>query len=163
MPRIKAFIASTLLTMVAGAAASDQTAGAGAVAIEDTWARASIGPAKNGAAYLTVVNEGEITAEIVAMEAPVAERAEIHEHFVEDDIARMHRVQRVQVAPGTSTVFEPGGLHVMLVDLKAPLDEGESFPLTVEFADAGKITVNVEVMGLTYDPAAHGSDHAHGD
>jgi len=61
----------------------------------------------------------------------------------------MRPVEKIQVAPGEPTVLKPGGLHVMLIGLEAPLKEGESFPLTLTFQQAGKteVTVSVESVG----------------
>lgn len=134
---------------------------AGKITIEDAWARATIGATANGAAYFTANNAGERADAIVAADSPVAARVELHTHTVEDGMMRMHEVERVEVAPGEPTKFEPGGLHVMLIDLEAPLMEGETFPLTLEFADAGMVAVDVEVKPVTHDPGAEGQGHNH--
>ena len=61
-------------------------------------------------------------------------------------IAKMRPVDSVAIAPGTPVVFQPGGYHVMIMGLKGPLNEGDSFPLTLTFEKAGDVTVHVTVM-----------------
>jgi copper(I)-binding protein len=80
----------------------------------------------------------------------VAERAEIHEHRMDHGVMRMRQVTGgVEVVASKKIVFEPGGLHVMLIGLKHPLKEGESFPLTLRFQKAGveQVTVAVQKPG----------------
>ena len=59
----------------------------------------------------------------------------------------MRRIDGVDVDPGATAVFAPGGLHIMLIKLKAPLKEGESFPLTLTFEKAGSMEVEAMVAG----------------
>ena len=61
---------------------------------------------------------------------------------------RMRQVEAIEVAPGTPTVLEPGGLHIMLIGLTGPLVEGESFPLTLDFETAEDITVDVTIQSI---------------
>jgi hypothetical protein len=70
----------------------------------------------------------------------------------------MRPVVAVEIAPGEPAVLQPGGLHMMMLDLKAPLKDGESFPLTLTFEKAGKVTVSVDVRRNA--PAAPGG-HSH--
>ena len=65
---------------------------------------------------------------------------------MENGIARMRPVDAVAVAPDAPAVFQPGGYHVMIMGLKGPLKEGETFPLTLTFEKAGDVTVDVMVM-----------------
>jgi copper(I)-binding protein len=67
----------------------------------------------------------------------------------------MRPVEAIEVTPGAPIVLQPGGLHVMLIGLKAPLKEGERFPLTLTFERAGTIEVEVVVEKL----GAMGPDH----
>jgi copper(I)-binding protein len=71
----------------------------------------------------------------------------------------MRPVEAVEVTPGESTVLKPGGLHVMLMGLKAPLKKGKIFTLTLTFEKAGSVDVAVEVQG----PGTMAPGHEHGD
>ena len=134
----------------------------GDLLIDHPWARASIGQAKAGAAYLVVSNGGSEMDRITAAETPVAKRAELHTHIMEGGVMKMRSVGAVEVAPGEPVVFQPGGLHVMLMGLKAPLKEGESFPLTLKFEKAGKVEIQVKIGAPTATEPVMPGDHVHG-
>jgi len=118
----------------------------GDLTIEHPWARASIGQVPNGAAYLTIVNAGQETDRLLAVESDVAKHVALHTHLMEDGVMKMRPVDAIEVAPGAPTVLQPGGLHVMLMGLTAPLVEGELFPLTLTFERAGKVEIEVIVQ-----------------
>lgn len=129
--------------------------------IDGVWARATAGAARTGAAYMTIQNDGATADRLVAAASPIAGSVELHAHLKDGDVMRMRPVMAVEVAPGEPAVLQPGGLHVMLLDLKGPLKDGESFPLTLTFEKAGKVTVSVAIRRSAPNPAgghgAHGS------
>lgn len=136
----------------------------GAIEIKDAWARATPPKAPAGGAFVTIVNTGTAIDNLVGASAAVAKTVELHTHLAEGDVMRMVAVGSVEVAPGKAVAMGPGGLHVMLIGLNAPLKEGTSFPLELTFLHAGKVTVTVDVkpvgaMGpgnaMVHDPAAH--------
>lgn len=118
---------------------------AGDVAVDDPFARASAGGAKVGAVFMTLKNSGPAADALVQAESPVAARAELHTHIREGDIIRMRPVEAIDVPAGGTVSLQPGGLHVMLIDLRQPLRQGEAFPLTLTLAKAGKMTIQVPV------------------
>ncbi len=130
--------------------------------IAHPWARATIGQGKTGAAYLTLTIAGDDTDQLVAVETEVAARAELHNHTMTDGVMKMRQVEAIEVAPGSPSVLAPGGLHVMLFDLKAPLIEGESFPMTLVFEKSGRIEVEVRVQGVAEMESGHGMNHEAG-
>ena len=131
-----------ILALLAPAAAED--ARLGDLTIRQPWARASAGPAKAGAAYLAIVNEGASADRLTAAETPAARKAALHDHEMDGQgVMRMRPVEAIEVAPGETAVLKPGGLHVMLMGLAAPLKQGESFPLVLTFERAGSIEVEV--------------------
>jgi hypothetical protein len=131
------------------------------VVIDDPWARATPGRSGNGAAYFKVTNHGKAADRVVAAVSPVARRAELHAHIKEGGVMRMRKVAGVDLAPGASAVFEPGGYHVMLMGLKEPLKQGARFPLTLRFEKAGDIdvTVTVGAIGAMGPHGAHPGGH----
>jgi len=153
-----AFGAAMLFAATAGA--HDFTLGA--LTIGHPWARASAGPAPNGAAYLTVQNAGEADR-LVAVSGDVAERVELHTHRMENNVMQMRQVDAIDVPAGGAATLQPGGLHVMLIGLKQPLKEGEHFPLVLTFEKAGEVSVEVTVEGVgSMGPqggAGHGGMH----
>lgn len=133
-------IAAAMLSIFAASAAC-----AGDVTIDDPFARASAGGAKVGAVFMTLKNSGPAADALVAAESPVAARAELHTHIREGEIIRMRPVEAIDVPPGGTVSLQPGGLHVMLIDLRQPLRQGEAFPLTLTLAKAGTMTIQVPV------------------
>ena len=125
----------------------------GKLVIERAWARASVG--KNGAAYVTIRNEGGGMDRLIGASSPVAKKVELHTHLMDKGIMRMRQIEAVEVHPGTPAVMRPGGNHIMMMGLKRKLKKGEVFPITLQFAKAGKITVSVTVKSV----GASGMDH----
>lgn len=115
------------------------------IQIEQAWARASAGQAKTGVAYLALANTGEAGDRLIGAESPVADHVEFHLNIDDDGIMRMRKVDAIDVEPGEPVVFRPGGLHVMLMDLAAPLREGQQFLLALTFEKSGTVEVSVDV------------------
>ena len=139
----------------------------GALSINDPWARASAGPARAGAAFMTLSNSGTEDDRLLSASAEVSEAVELHSHMMQDGVMRMRPVEGGIVVPAGGTAdLAPGGLHVMFLGLKAPFKEGERFPLTLTFENAGSITVEVAVQGVaSMGPGAgagHGAGHGGG-
>jgi len=131
------------------------------LAIGHPWARETPATARAGAAYLTIDNRGGTADRLVRVEveAGVAGRAELHGHEMDEEgVMRMRPVEAIEVPAGGTAALEPGGLHIMLMNLERQLVEGESFPLTLIFEEAGSIEVEVAVEPIT-GPA--GDDHDH--
>ncbi len=139
----------------------------GGIMVEEAWARASAGPAKAGAAYLTLSTMGHDVDRLVEVKSDLANRTELHNHIMEGSVMKMVRVEGgIEVAPGTPTVLQPGGLHVMFMGLKKPFIEGEKLPLTLIFEKAGEVNVEFVVQGVgARGPAPrmnHDPQHKHG-
>jgi len=118
----------------------------GTLTIDHPWSRSTPPVAQTGAAYFTVHNGGDEGDRLLSAEADVVDLVQLHTHRMEEGIMRMRQVEVVELPPGEHTVFQPGGLHVMLIGLNAPLAEGGSFPLTLNFEHAGSVTVEVEIQ-----------------
>ena len=152
-----AALAFALLLAVPRLAAAAEPAD-GHLSVAQAWARASAGMAANGAVFLTVANHGTASDQLVGASSPVCDSAQLHTHLMADGVMQMRPVAAVDVPAGGTVELKPGGLHVMLLGLKAPLKTGESFPLTLNFAKAGATTVEVKVLA----PGAMGMGGAGG-
>jgi copper(I)-binding protein len=143
--------------------ATTSFAWAGEIEVKDAVARATPPGAPVGGIYLTIHNSGQQADRLIKADTPVADQVELHSHSTDGGVARMQAVSEVAVPAGQSVLFQPGGLHVMLRNLKAPLRAGESFPLTLTFARAGDKTVEVSVKEISalIPQAGHGH-HGHG-
>lgn len=117
----------------------------GPLRVSDAYARAAAVPGGASAAYMTIETTGA-PDRLIAAESPAAMRVELHTHTVDaDGVARMRQVPAIPVAGGAPAMLEPGGLHVMLMGLAAPLAEGDSVSLTLRFEAAGAVTFDVPV------------------
>ena len=124
--------------------------------IMGAWARPSIGSAGNSAAYMKLMNHGDAADRLIGAKSDVAKKTEIHTHIMENNIAKMRRVEGSIELPAKGNVeFKPGGLHVMLIGLKSKLAEGDAFPLTLVFEKKGEVVVDVKVQKGA--AKAHGS------
>jgi hypothetical protein len=137
---------SLSLLLIAGSGLTAEYT-AGDLVIKQIWARPTPPVAAVGAAYFTLDNSQGQDERLLSAEADVAATAELHAHSMEGNMMKMHKVDAVEVPAGQTVAFAPGGLHVMLIGLKAPLVEGNTFPLTLHFEHAGAVTVEV-VIGL---------------
>jgi len=152
--QFRRFLFSGLAALIAvgGAAlaqqAQSQTQSATTAKVEVTkaWARATPGKSTIGAAYATVT--APAGDRLIAASTPVAGTAQIHEHSMENGIMKMRQVDAVPLPAGQAVTLSPGGYHIMLMDLKAPLVAGQSFPLTLTFEKAGTVETTVMVGGV---------------
>ena len=139
---------AVLLTLAAcepAPEAADETPAA--LAVEEAWARpADTTGAARSAVYFMLRNEGGTSGRLVDARADVARVVEIHQSFEEGGVMRMRPVAGgVEVGPGEAVAFEPGGYHLMLIDLQRPLAPRDTFPLTLTFEPGGEREVDVEV------------------
>lgn len=128
----------------------------GDLKIVHPWSRATAPSAPAGIAYMTIDNRGA-SDKLLKATSDVAKAVELHTHIMDGPIMRMRQVQDVDIAGGTETKLAPGGLHVMLIGLKAPLKEGTTFPMTLTFEKSGSVTVEVQVQGISSGAANHGA------
>jgi periplasmic copper chaperone A len=144
-----AFIAACVLTITARAAPPTGLllAADDGVMVHEAWARASAGAATTGAAYVTLMG-GAQPDSLVGVSTPIAANAEPHETINDNGVMKMRPAAAVPIPAHEMVTFAPGGTHIMLMGLKQPLVAGQSFPLTLTFAHAAPVTVDVKVRGL---------------
>lgn len=118
------------------------------VEVTTAWARASIGSAPNGAAYVSIHNNGADSRKLVGADTPVAHHAAIHRHDMIDGMMTMRAVDAWHIDGGATATMEPGGHHIMLMKLQTKLVEGETFPLTLKFDDGTTIETEVRIAGI---------------
>ena len=136
-----------------------QDARKGSITAADPWSRATAPRASVGAGYLTIRNDGAQPDRLIAASSPRAAKVEIHTMSLDNGIMRMRPLPNGLVVPaGGEALLAPGGNHIMLIGLKAPLKEGERVPATLRFARAGTLTVHFKVgpAGAAGPEAEHG-------
>jgi periplasmic copper chaperone A len=125
------------------------------VKVENAWSRATPPGAKLAAGYLTIRNKGATADRLVSASSPAAARVETHVTVKEGDVLRMRQVKGYDIPAGGVLELKPGGAHLMLVNLKAPLKEGERVPLLLRFERSGEMKVELEVRALGTSHPAH--------
>ncbi|MEE9560267.1 MAG: copper chaperone PCu(A)C, partial [Acidiferrobacterales bacterium] len=119
------------------------------------WSLALPDVARNGAAYMEISNRSESVDRLIGASSPIAKRVSLHGHTTSDGVVRMRPIEAIDVEPGASSVLAPGGLHIMLMELKEPLTAGKNLPLTLTFEKAGQI--EVEIVVIKNPPSDHGA------
>ncbi|OUM04380.1 copper chaperone PCu(A)C [Variovorax sp. JS1663] len=158
LPVPRRIVISLLLAVAGSALAQTPASGAAAVEVRDAWARASVpGQSGTGAFMKLTAPAG---ARLVGASTPAAGVAEVHEMKMEGDTMRMRALDRGLELPARQTVeLKPGGYHLMLMDLKQPLANGSSLPLTLQFEDAkgqkSTLDLNLPVRTGAAAPGAH--------
>jgi copper(I)-binding protein len=156
-------LAVALLALVSPALVSSALAGdakLGQIEITTAWARATPPRPPVGGAYMTITNSGAESDHLIGASSGIAKTVELHTHVKDGAVMRMSALSSIEVPAGKSVSFAPGGLHVMLIGLAAPLKEGTSFPLVLEFANAGKVSVSVDVKAIgAASPASANMPH----
>ena len=140
-PRVAALL--FLLCPAWLAAATDGPAGS--IHVAQAWSRPTPPVGATGAAYLTITNSGSKPDRLLGASTPTAVSAEINETRHSQGIEQMRRLESVEIPAGQTLRLEPGALHIMLLDLVRPLKAGAQYPLTLNFRDAGAVTVQVQV------------------
>ena len=125
------------------------------ITVTDAWTRATAPGTKIAAGYMTIKNAGKTPDKLVAASSPAAEKVETHVTVKEGDIFRMREVKGYDIPAGGSFALKPGGAHLMLVNVKAPLKEGDKVPLVLRFERAGQVKTELQVGRLT-DTGKHG-------
>ena len=145
-----------LAWLAAPAAAHDYERGA--LRIDHPYAMPSPAGATTAAAYLRgLQNSGDQPDRLVGASTPAARAVEIHRSSVDtDQVMRMRAVDGIDLPPKSTLALRHGGsVHLMLIGLKVPLKNGDRFPLTLRFAQAGERTVVVWVQQPRGAAAAH--------
>ena len=155
--QLAAALSLTVASILAIAGAT--RAQADAIEVRDIFSRATIGQTTSGVVYLTIVNHASSPDRLMSASTPVAARTDLHMTVRDGDVVRMRRLETIDIEAGGTLAFEPGGAHVMLSGLEAPLREGDSFELTLEFEAAGPMTLEVPVKSIAAGSADEGDGH----
>ena len=152
------FIVATVLAAWAALPAQAEDVTVGGLKISAPWARATPKGASVGGGYMKITNSGTAPDRLVGGTTDISDSFEVHEMKMEDGVMKMRPVANgLEIKPGQTVTFDPSGYHVMFVDLKKQLMQGERFKATLEFAKAGKVDVDFIVESIG---AKTGGDHA---
>lgn len=140
MKKLSLFAAGLLFSAGVLAGAADN------VAVQDPYVRLAPPNAPATGAFMVIKNNGDKDIKVVKAANPVSKVTELHTHLNEGGVMRMRPVQGIDIKAKAEAVLKPGGLHVMLIDLKAPMKEGDVVPITLTFDDGSSKQVDAKVV-----------------
>jgi len=132
-----------------GAMTGSATFKLGDLTVTSPWTRATPGGAKIAGGYLKITNNGSSADRFVGAKSDVTGHVEIHEMSMTDGVMKMRPLPNgLEIKPGQTVELKPGGYHLMFMDLKQPLKQGDTFKATLRFEKAGSLDVNFNVNAL---------------
>jgi hypothetical protein len=152
---MEALVAAALL-----AGAATLPAWAANVSVTDAWARATMPGQKVSGAYMQIRSDAD--ARLVSASSTAVPRVEVHEMKMDGDVMRMREVKAIELPKGKTVSLEPGGFHIMLMNLPKPIAAGEVIPLTLVVESDGKRqTVEVKAEARAVGGAMPMQQHHH--
>jgi periplasmic copper chaperone A len=143
-------LASVLfVALLCAAPARAQEVKAGDLVITQAWTRATPNGAKIGGGFLTIENKGSTPDRLIGGSTDAASKIEVHEMAMKDGVMTMRPLDNgLTIDPGKTVKLAPGGYHLMMFDLKNPLKQGETVPVTLKFEKAAEVKVSLAVQGV---------------
>ena len=141
MNRFKTLVGAVLAPLLAGAAFAQ--AASPDVRVDGAWARASVQGQTGTGAFMALTAKEDL--KLVTVTSPAAGVSEVHEMKVEGDIMRMRAIAALDLPAGKTVELKPGGYHLMLMDLKAPLTKDSAVPLTLVFRNGNGVESRLEL------------------
>ena len=139
---MKKLVLAALLACAPGAVCAAE------LEISGAFLRASPKVANAGAGFLTIRNPNAEADTLLGAEADVSKTVELHTHIKDGEVMRMRQVESIAVPANGVAELKPGADHVMFINLHQPLAEGQTVPVTLVFAKAGKKVVEMPVLGV---------------
>lgn len=154
MKKLSLFAASLMFSAGVLAGAADN------ISVQEPYVRLAPPNAPATGAFMVIKNGGEKDIKVVKAENPVSRVTELHTHLNEGGVMKMRPVPGIDIKAKGEAVLKPGSLHIMMIDLKAPMKEGDMVPITLTFDDGSSKQVDAKVVR----PMAAGMpmmDHKH--
>ena len=150
---MKATFAAALLI-----SAASLPAWAANISVTDAWARATMPGQSVSGAYMQIQSDAD--ARLVGVSSPAVPRVEVHEMKMDGDVMHMREVKAIDLPKGKTVSLEPGGFHIMLMNLPKPIAAGDIIPLILTVESGGK-RQTVEVKAEARSPMGGGAMHHH--
>lgn len=156
-----AFAAIAALALAGAALAHDYTAGP--LKIEHPWTRATPAGAKVAGGYLAIQNSGSAADKLTGGSSEIAGRIEVHEMSMKDGVMTMRPLETgLEIKPGAKVELKPGGFHIMFLDLRRQLKQGEKVKSKLTFEKAGTVEVEFVVDAVGARSSGEAGAAAHG-
>jgi copper(I)-binding protein len=138
-----------VLVCLAATPASAHDVKAGDLTIGGPWARATPKGASVGAGYMTITNAGTTTERLIGGTSDGSSRFEVHEMSMDGGVMKMREMTKgIEIKPGQTVEFKPGGYHVMFVGLNKQLESGQQIKAMLNFEKAGKVEVGFHIRAM---------------
>ncbi len=151
-------IAATTLGL--GFSVHAQEAKVGNIKIEKAYTRSTVPGQQVAGGFMKIENQGGVD-QLISASSPVAGEVQLHEMAMEGNVMKMRQVKDIAVPAGGAVELKPGGLHLMFMNIKAPLAAGETVPVKLKFAKAGEVEVKMPVNAMGAQGAGHGGAMKH--
>lgn len=121
----------------------------GSIHLSQPWSRATPKGAVSGAGYMTLTNKGAVPDKVSCISDDASAQCQIHSMTMDGGVMKMRPVEGgLEIKPGESVTLKPGGYHMMFLDLKHPLEQGQAVKVTLKFDHAGTIDVEYPVLAI---------------
>lgn len=127
-----------------------------AIKIEGAYTRATVPGQQVAGGFMKIENKG-VADQLISASSPVAGEVQLHEMAMDGNVMKMRQVKDIPLPAGGAVELKPGGLHLMLMNIKAPLTAGETVPVKLKFAKAGEVEVKMPVNAMGNPAAGHGA------
>jgi copper(I)-binding protein len=124
-----------------------QNAKVGSMQIENAYTRATVPGQQVAGGFMKIENKGAVD-QLISASSPVSGEVQLHEMAMEGNVMKMRQVKEVVVPAGGTVELKPGGLHLMFMNIKAPLAAGEAVLVKLKFAKAGEVEVKFSVNAM---------------
>jgi hypothetical protein len=156
---LRTFLAATTLagaTLLASCnsapeaeAPAEAEVAASAIAVDSPWSRETAPGQEVGGAFMAITNSGTGTDRLLGGSTPVAGEVQVHTVSMDGGVMRMRQLEGgLDIPAGQTVTLKPGSFHIMLMQLKQPLTQGEGVPLTLQFEKAGNVDVQLAVQPI---------------
>lgn len=147
MKKLSLIAAGLLFSTAVFAGAADK------VSVQDPYVRLAPPNAPATGAFMVIKNGGDKEVKVVKADNPASKTTELHTHINDNGVMKMRPVPSIDIQAGGEAVLKPGSLHVMMIGLKAPLNEGDVVPITLTFDDGSTKQVDAKVLRNLPAPA----------
>jgi copper(I)-binding protein len=153
---LRSLIISTAFICAAPSLSVAQDAKVGNIAVNGAYTRATVPGQAAAGGFMKITSNGAAD-QLISATSPVSDDVQLHTMIMDGNVMRMREVKQIDVPAKGVVELKPGGLHIMFMNIKAPLKAGEAVPVKLKFAKAGEVEVKMPVNA----PGGHGHGPKH--
>lgn len=128
------------------------------ISVEHAYIRGLIPGSTVTSSYMVIENKGQKTVTLLGASSKISPRIEIHQHSMSDGMMRMRQLDSIDIKTNQRIVLQPSGLHLMLFDVKRPLQAQQKIELTLNFLNQSPVTILVPIYSPLQEKKSAGSD-----